>query len=96
MSNSARRQLGLEMEKLRIKMKNESLPSHDLHLGQDAMMQDHASKRWSPAVTTRLCKEFRSYPVTTRDNIQGNIQEDTSTPEAFQASIQECAWCKKL
>ena len=31
MSNSARRQLGLETEKLRIKMKNENLPSHDLH-----------------------------------------------------------------
>ena len=33
MSNSARRQLGLEAEKLRIKTKNENLPSHDLHLG---------------------------------------------------------------
>ena len=59
MSNSARRQLGLEVEKLRVKMKNENLPSHDLHLGQDIMMQDHASKRRSPAVITRLCKEPR-------------------------------------
>ena len=69
MSNSARRQLGLEAEKLRVKMKNENLPSHDLHLGQDVMMQDHASKRWSPAVITRLCKEPKSYQVTTRDNV---------------------------
>ena len=69
MSNSARRQLGLETEKLRIKTKNENLPSHDLHLGQDVMMQDHTSKRWSPAVITRLCKEPRSYQVTTRDNV---------------------------
>ena len=69
MSNSARRQLGLETEMLRIKMKNETLPSHDLHLGQDVMMQDHASKRWSPVVITRLCKEPRSYQVTTRDNV---------------------------
>ena len=69
MFNSARRQLGLEMEKLRIKMKNENLPSHDLHLRQDVMMQDHTSKRWSPAVITRLCKEPRSYQVTTRDNV---------------------------
>ena len=30
--NSARRQFGLETEKLRIKTKNENLPSHDLHL----------------------------------------------------------------
>ena len=69
MSNNARRQLGLKTEKLRIKMKNENLPSHDLHLGQDVMMQDHASKRWSPAVITRLCKEPRSYQVTTRDKV---------------------------
>ena len=69
MSNSARRELGLETEKLRIKMKNENLPSYDLHLGQDVMMQDDASKRWSPAVITRLCKEPRSYQVTTRDNV---------------------------
>ena len=69
MSNSARRQLGLETEKLRIKTKNETFPSHDLHLGQDVMMQDSASKRWSPVVITRLCKEPRSYQVTTRDNV---------------------------
>ena len=69
MSNSARRQLGLETEKLRVKTKNENLPSHDLHLGQDMMMQDPASKRWSPAVVTKLCKELRSYQVTTRDNV---------------------------
>ena len=69
MSNSARRQLGLETEKLRIKTKIEDLPSHDLHLGQDVMMQDHASTRWSPVVITRLCKESRSYQVTTRDNV---------------------------
>ena len=69
MSNSARRQLGLDTKKLRIKMKNENLPSHDLHLGQYVRMQDHAGKGWSPAVITRLCKEPRSYQVTTRDNV---------------------------
>ena len=69
MSNSARRQLGLEAEKLITNTKNEDLPSHDLHLGQDAMLQDPASKWWSPAVITRLCKEPKSYQVTTRDNV---------------------------
>ena len=90
MSNSARRQLGLETEKLRIKMKNENFPSHDLHLSQDVMMQDHASKRWSPAVITKLCKLPSHYKR------QGNIQGDPSIPEALQASIQECARCEKL
>ena len=69
MSNNARRQLGLETEKFRIKTKNETLPSHDLHLGQGVMMQDPTSKRWSPVVITRPCKKPRSYQVTTRDNV---------------------------
>ena len=69
MSNIARRQLSLETEKLRRMTKNENLPSHDLPLGQNVMMQDHISKRWSPAVITRLCKEPRSYQVTRRDHV---------------------------
>ena len=69
MSNSARRQLALEAEKVRTKTKKENLPLHDLHLGQDIIMQDLASKRWSPAVITRLCKEPRSYQVTTSDDV---------------------------
>ena len=69
MSNSARRQLGLEAEKVRTKTGNENLPLHDMYLGQDVMMQDPASKLWSPEVITRLCKEHRNYQVTTSDNV---------------------------
>ena len=69
MSNSARRQLGLEAEKVRTKTKNENLPLHDLHLGQDVIMQDLTSKRQSPAVITSICKDPRSYQVTTSDNV---------------------------
>ena len=69
MSNSARRQLGLEAEKVRTKTKNEKLPSHDLYLGQDVMMQDPTRKQWSPAVITRLCNEPRNYQVMTSDNV---------------------------
>ena len=43
--NAARQQLGLQAEKLRIKSKNEHLPSHDLCLGKNVMMQDPTSKR---------------------------------------------------
>ena len=35
-------------------------------LGQNIMMQDPTSKRWSRVVITRLCEEPRSYQVTTR------------------------------
>ena len=69
MSNSARRQLGLEAEKVRTKTKNENLPLHDLYLSQDVMMQDPTSKQWSQDVITRLCKEPRSYQVTTSDSV---------------------------
>ena len=69
MSNAARQQLQLQTQKLRIKTKNEHLPSHDLCLGQNVMMQDPISKRWSPAVITRLCKRPRSYQVTTKNGV---------------------------
>ena len=69
MSNAAKQQLGLQAEKLRIKTKNEHLPLHDLWLGQNVMMQDSTSKRWSPVVITKLCKEPRSYQVITKDGV---------------------------
>ena len=89
MSNSARRQLGLEDEKLRIKTKIENLPSHGLHLGQDVMMQVCTNKRWSPAVITRLCKEPRNYQVTTRDNVtyrkmQAHLKPYKPEPKSVQ------------
>ena len=58
MSKSARRQLGLEAEKVRTKTKNENLPLHDLYLGQDIMMQDPTSKWWSPAVIKNSVKNL--------------------------------------
>ena len=61
MSNAARKQLSLQTEQLRTKTKNEHLPSHNLCLAQNVMMQDPTDKRWYPAVITRLCKEPRSY-----------------------------------
>ena len=69
MSNTARQQLGLQAEKLRIKTKNEHLPLHDLCLGQNVMMQDPTSKKWSPVVITKLCQESRSYQVITKDGV---------------------------
>ena len=60
MSNAARNQLGLQIEKLRLKTKSEHLPSHDLCPRQKVMMQDPTSKRWSPMVISKLCKEPRS------------------------------------
>ena len=69
MSNGARQQLGIQTEHIRTKIKNEHLPLHDLCLGQHVMMQDPASKRWSPAVIVKLCKEPGSYQVTTKEGV---------------------------
>ena len=94
MSNSARRQLGLEAEKVRTKIKNDNLPLHDLHLGQDVMMQDPTSKRWSPAVITRLCKESRSYQVTTSDNVTyRTIQAHLKLYQSEAKSVQDAKRC---
>ena len=67
MSNSARKQFGLDSELLRNKHKNEHLPLHDLHLGQDVMFQDATSKQWFRATITSLCFQPGSYKITTRE-----------------------------
>ena len=69
MTNAVRKQLGLDTEQLRSKYKNEHLPSHDLHLGQDVMFQDTTSKWWFPVTSTSLCSEPRSYKTTTKENV---------------------------
>ena len=45
------------------------LPMHDLHVVQDVMYQDSASKCWYPVVIESLYPEPRSYKITTRDGI---------------------------
>ena len=69
MFNAARQQLGLQPEKQRTVYKNECLPSHDLHIGQDIMYQDATSKWWYPATITNFCAQPRSYNITTRDDV---------------------------
>ena len=69
-SNAARKQLGIDCEHLRTKYKNEHLPLHDLHIDIVVMHQDSASKHWFLAIITRLCKEPRSYIMTTKDGVQ--------------------------
>ena len=64
MSNVARKQHGLGLEQLRVKSKNEQLPTHDLYIGQSVMYQDPVTKRWYLATITSLCQELR-----TRDGI---------------------------
>ena len=69
MSNVARKQLSLDAGKIRSKYKNEHLPSHDLYLGEDVMLQDSTSKQWFRATITRLCSEPRRYKITTKEGV---------------------------
>ena len=69
MSNAVRKQLGLGSDQLRVKTKKEHLPSHDLCVGQNVMFQDSINKRWFSATITSLCKEPRSYKITTKDGV---------------------------
>ena len=67
MSNAARKQLGLDSELLSHKHKNEHLPLHDLHLGQDVMFQVATSKQWFAATIRSICSQPRSYKINTRE-----------------------------
>ena len=69
MSNATRQQLGLWPEKLRTVNKNELLPPHDLHIGNDVLYQDATIKLWYPATITSLCAQPRSYNITTRQDV---------------------------
>ena len=69
-SDAARKQLGIHCEDLRTKYKIEHLPSYDLHIDQVVMYQDSTSICWFPATITRLCKEPRSYIITTKEGVQ--------------------------
>ena len=61
MSNVARRKFGIITEQS--PKKNQHLPSHDFHIGQDVMCQSPITKRWFLVKIKELCLEPRSYQV---------------------------------
>ena len=61
MSNAACR-LGIAAEQITVN-KNQYLPSHNLHIGQEVMYQDSVTKRWFPATIKAFCPEPRSYQI---------------------------------
>ena len=67
MSNVARRRLGIIAEQQ--PSKNQHLPAHDFHIGQDVMCQSPITKRWFPAKFKALCPELRSYQIETPEGI---------------------------
>ena len=98
MYNAARKQ-GLGPEQLRVKSKNEQLPTHDLYIGQCVMYQNPLTKRWYPATITSLCQECRSYKIRTRDGIIYRKMQNHLKPyhpEHNKDKINNCdAWTLK-
>ena len=68
MSNAAHRQLGIAAEQMTAS-KNQHLPSHDLHTGQEVMCQDFITRRWFPKTIKALCPEPRSYQIETSEGV---------------------------
>ena len=89
MSNAARQQLDLQTEKLRNVIKNEHLPSHDLHIGQDVLYQDATSKQWYPATITSLCAQPRGYNITTREGYTHRKTQAHLEPYQLQSKKSE-------
>ena len=93
MFNAAKKQLGFDSEQLRIKYKNKHLPLHDLHLGQDVIFQDSASKWWFPATITNLCSESRSYKITTKECVTCRKTQAHLKPYSQQNKKSEDKHC---
>ena len=96
MSNAARRQLGIAVEQPSSN-KNQHLPTHNFHIGQEVMCQSPITKRWFPATIKALCPEPRSYQIETQEGItyrriQNHLKpfkshQKTQTKEQYQ---QKC------
>ena len=68
MLNAVHRQLGVAAEQTTA-TKNQHLPWHDLHIGQEVMCQDFVTKRWFPTTIKALCPEPRSYQIETSEGV---------------------------
>ena len=93
MPNVARKPLGLDSEQLINKHKNEHLPSHDLHLGQDAMFQESTNKWWFPATITSLGSQPRNYRITTREGItysKTQVHLKSYQPQSKKSEDEHC------
>ena len=84
MSNVARRRLGIIAEQQ--PTRNQHLPTHEFHIGQDIMCQSPITKRWFPVKIKALCLEPRSYQIETPEGI---------TYRRTQNHLKPFQWCQK-
>ena len=84
MSNAAHRQLGIAAEQTTAN-KNQHLPLHDLHIGQEVMYQYSVTKRWFLATIKAFCPEPRSHQIqTTKGMIYRRTQNHLKPYKSYQ------------
>ena len=97
MSNAARRRLGIVAEQQ--SSKNQQLPSHDFHIGQDVRCQSPITKRWFPAIIKALCPEPRNYQIETSKGITYRRTQNHLKPfkssQRTQTTEQDQQQCQK-
>ena len=94
MFNVARRMLGIVAEQP--PKKNQHLPSHDFHIGQDVMCQSPITKKWFPVTIKELSLKPRSYQVETPEGIVYRRTQNHLKPFTPSEGTQINEHCSKL
>ena len=94
MSNKARRKFGIITEQQ--PKKNQHLPLHDFHIGQDVMCQSPITKKWFPVKIKELCPEPRRYQVETLEGIVYRRTQNHLKPFTPSERTQTNEQCSKL
>ena len=94
MSNAVRRKFGIIAEQP--PKKNQHIPLHDFHIGQDVMCQSPVTKKWFPAKIKELCPEPRSYQVETPEGIIYRRTQNHLKPFTPSERTQINEQCSKL
>ena len=93
MSNVARRRLGIVAEQP--PKKNQHLPLHDFHIGQDVMRQSPITKKWFPVKIKEICPEPRSYQVEMPEGIVYRRTQNHLKPFSPSQKTQTSEQCLK-
>ena len=76
--------------------KNQHIPLHDFHIGQDVMCQSPVTKKWFPVKIKELCLEPRSYQVETPEGIINRRTQNHLKPFTPSERTQINEQCSKL
>ena len=94
MSNAVRRKFEIIAEQPL--KKNQHIPLHDFHIGQDVMCQSPVTKKWFPVKIKELCLEPRSYQVETLEGIIYRRTQNHLKPFTPSERTQINEQCSKL